>query len=47
MGEKQASHELYIVICLLSKALDIEGISNLISLLYNKLFLSSNEDSAF
>jgi len=45
--EKQASHELYIVIGLISKALDIEGISNLISLLYNKPFLSSNKDNAF
>lgn len=47
MWKKNKSHELYIVIDLISKALDIEGISNLISLLYNKPFLSSNKDSAF
>lgn len=45
--KKQASHELYIVTGLISKALDIEGISNLISLLSNKPFLSSSEDSAY
>lgn len=37
----------YTVIGLISKTLDIEGISNLIALLYNKLLLSSNEGSAF
>lgn len=47
MEEKQASHELYIVTGLISKALDIEGISNLIRLFYNKPFLSSNKDSVF